>query len=43
MKFNLSGSLLAIVESQSNQIKIISVPDGHKIATLETSLSEPDC
>ena len=34
LKFNIQGSLLAVVESQINQIKIISAPSGEKICTL---------
>lgn len=37
VKFNLSGSLLAVIESQSSLIRILSVPDGLKVCTLELS------
>ena len=39
LKFNQSGSLLSVVESQSPLIKIISVPDGLIVCTLEPSCS----
>ena len=35
LKFNIQGSLLAVVESQINQIKILSAPSGEKICTLQ--------
>ena len=43
IKFNISGSLLAIVENEQDSIKIINVPDGKKVTVLQPNYNGSSC